>query len=135
MAKKEKRMTKQRQIILETVRNNKCHPTADWIYEQAKKTLPDLSLGTVYRNLNKLKEEGKILELSYGSSFSRYDGNPENHYHLACIKCGNMYDVEIPLQDNLKKLVEDDMECKVSSHRIEFYGICKNCLDAKGEST
>ena len=128
MIRKGKRMTKQRRVILETLRRTKSHPTADWIYKEAKKELPDLSLGTVYRNLNKLKEEGEILELSFGSTFSRYDGNPENHYHFLCLQCDRMYDVDLPLQDNLEKLVEKELGCRVTSHRMEFYGKCGECL-------
>ena len=70
------RKTKQRELILKTLRSTDTHPTADWIYEQVKKEMPNISLGTVYRNLGILKESGEILELNYGSKYSRYDGNP-----------------------------------------------------------
>lgn len=61
------RKTKQRDLILKTLRNTTCHPTADWIYEQVKKEMPNISLGTVYRNLSMLKDLGEIIELNYGS--------------------------------------------------------------------
>ncbi|HHT62823.1 MAG TPA: transcriptional repressor, partial [Clostridia bacterium] len=62
-------MTKQRKTILEILRNTTCHPTADWIYEQARKVIPEISLGTIYRNLQILTQEEEIQELKYGSTF------------------------------------------------------------------
>jgi Fe2+ or Zn2+ uptake regulation protein len=88
------RKTRQRDLILKTLRGTKSHPTADWIYEKVKKEIPNISLGTVYRNLSTLKEMGEILELNYGSKYSRFDGNPQNHYHFVCTECGRVFDVE-----------------------------------------
>ena len=124
---KAQRMTRQKKIIVDILRSTKSHPTADWIYEQAKKTIPDLSLGTVYRNLNILKESGEIMELNYGSSYSRFDGNPMNHYHFHCTECGKIYDVDLPEQCKLldQELVVDGHLLK--SHRLEFYGTCREC--------
>jgi Fur family peroxide stress response transcriptional regulator len=124
---KVQRMTRQKKVILDVLRSTKSHPTADWIYEQARKTIPDLSLGTVYRNLNLLKESGEIMELNYGSTYSRYDGNPKNHYHFQCAECGSVYDVELPAEC---KMAEGDLLLDghlATSHRLEFYGTCKNC--------
>ncbi|MDK2820665.1 MAG: Fur family transcriptional regulator, peroxide stress response regulator [Clostridia bacterium] len=122
-----KRMTKQKRVILDILRNTDTHPTADWIYEQARKVLPDISLGTVYRNLGVLTETGQIMELNYGSSYSRYDGNPNNHYHSVCLKCGRVKDLEMPLHKELEKEVET-LNCdKVLYHRLEFYVICQSC--------
>lgn len=128
------RMTKQKKVILEVVQNTKTHPTADWIYEQARKTLPDISLGTVYRNLHMLTELGIISELNYGSSHTRYDGNPENHYHFVCEKCGKVIDVEMPVQYHLEEQVARNMGVKVKKHRLEFYGECEECKNgSQGE--
>lgn len=124
---KTSRMTKQRKLILDVLRSTKSHPTADWIYNQVRGEMPNISLGTVYRNLGVLKEKGEILELNYGSSFSRYDCNPENHYHLTCTKCERVFDLKIPIQKQLVKEVMDIDGHKVLDHRLEFYGICKEC--------
>ncbi len=75
--KRKKRMTKQRKIILDVLKNTTSHPTADWIYDQVREVLPNISLGTVYRNLKVLKEMGEIMELDFGSTYSRFDGNPK----------------------------------------------------------
>lgn len=125
------RMTKQKKIIVEVLRSTKSHPTADWIYEQAKKQLPYLSLGTVYRNLNLLKNMGEIMELNYGSTYSRYDGNPETHYHFQCQECGKVYDLDISPKEQLDTYAEDIKEHDIISHRLEFYGICQECKQKK----
>jgi len=102
------RMTKQRKAILKILENTDIHPTADWIYEQVKKEIPNISLGTVYRNLNVLSEMGKIMTLDYGSSYSRFDGNPRNHYHFKCEKCEKVFDVEIGSKNTAKVIVPED---------------------------
>lgn len=120
------RMTRQKKVIIEVLRSTKCHPTADWIYEEAKKQIPDLSLGTVYRNLNLLKEMGEIMELNYGSTFSRFDGNPKNHYHFHCQECGKIFDLDlVPDPRLVGGGVIDGHEIK--THRLEFYGVCAEC--------
>lgn len=124
---KPRRMTKQKKVILDVLRSTQSHPTADWVYEQARKHLPDISLGTVYRNLNFLRDMGEIMELNYGSSFSRFDGNPVNHYHFACKGCGKIFDINISLANEMEKDVEINTGFQVDSHRIEFYGSCNEC--------
>lgn len=123
------RMTKQKKKILEILQGTTCHPTADWVYEQARKELPDISLGTVYRNLKLLSDMGQILELNYGSTFRRFDGNPENHYHFVCESCNNVYDVDIPILNETDRKVESSLGGKITFHRMEFYGTCKNCIE------
>lgn len=122
------RMTKQKRVILEVLKNTKSHPTADWVYDKVKKKIPNISLGTVYRNLNILKNQGEILELSYGKGFSRFDGNASNHYHFTCENCGKILDVETPIASDVEKEISAHMGVKVSKHRFEFYGSCPDCL-------
>ncbi|ADL13389.1 Fur family transcriptional regulator [Acetohalobium arabaticum] len=124
-----RRMTKQRKKILEVLRNTDSHPTADWIYDQVKQEMPNISLGTVYRNLNVLKEMEKIMELNYGSSHSHFDGNAENHYHFTCLECGKICDVSEPVHSDLDQKVEEEMGCSISHHRLEFFGTCAECKE------
>ncbi|AVX19855.1 MAG: Fur family transcriptional regulator [Bacillota bacterium] len=124
---KQTRMTRQKKIILEVLRSTRSHPTADWIYMEARKQIPNLSLGTVYRNLNQLAEMGEILELNYGSSFSRFDGNPVPHYHLVCENCGRVYDLELPVMHQLETSAAAVSGAEIRGHRLEFYGICNHC--------
>ncbi|MBM7555562.1 Fur family transcriptional regulator [Halanaerobacter jeridensis] len=127
MNAKKRRMTKQRKKILEVLKSTDCHPTADWIYEEVKEEIPNISLGTVYRNLNVLKEMGKIMELNYGSDHSRFDGVPENHYHFRCIECGKVMDLDIDVQDELEKKAENEIDGEIDYHRTEFFGYCDEC--------
>lgn len=125
---KQTRMTRQKRLILDILRSTKTHPTADWIYEQAKRQIPNISLGTVYRNLKVLKEMGEIMELDYGSTYSRFDGNPLNHYHFSCLECGCIFDVPLPLKKSLEAEAAAAMEgAEVDAHRLEFYGRCAAC--------
>lgn len=121
------RMTKQKKVILEILRGTHTHPSADWIYEEARKAVPDISLGTVYRNLNALRDSGDIIELNYGSTYSRYDGKTHNHYHFYCEKCHKLIDIAIPVHEGLDRMVQDTTGFKVSCHRMEFYGLCSEC--------
>ena len=122
------RKTKQRELILSVLRSTKSHPTADWIYQEVRKEMPNISLGTVYRNLKTLTEMGEILELSYGSTYSRFDGNSEYHYHFVCEQCGRGYDLGLPVNDVINGQIAEEYGVSVSRHRLEFYGTCKACL-------
>jgi len=124
------RMTKQRKTILEVLKSTDSHPTADWIYEEVKKDIPNISLGTVYRNLNLLAEKGKIDVINYANDQSHYDGNTENHYHFRCKNCGNVYDLDLNLfEKEIDKIVDNNTEFEVDTHRLEFYGICPHCRE------
>jgi len=124
------RMTKQKRVILDVLKGTKTHPTADWVYGRVKKKIPNISLGTVYRNLNILKSQGEIIELCYGKGFSRYDGNASNHYHFTCENCGKVLDVDTPVFTRLDMDVSRQMGVKVDHHRAEFYGTCGDCASA-----
>lgn len=132
MRKAKHRMTKQRKMILKVIKNTNTHPTADWIYEQVKKDISNISLGTVYRNLKLLAEMGKIQVLDFGSSYSRFDGNPENHYHFTCDECERVYDLDIPKDNNINKELTNTTPFEIERHRMEFYGLCPDCQDKKG---
>lgn len=124
---KQKRMTRQKRVVYEVLCATTSHPTADWIYTEARREIPDISLGTIYRNLQVLLEEGKIQELNYGKGQSRFDGNPIAHYHFVCEHCGQVLDFpqDTPLVD---QQVLDAAPGTVRTHRLECYGICEHCL-------
>ncbi|MDW7652326.1 MAG: transcriptional repressor [Bacillota bacterium] len=125
------RMTKQRQIILEVLRSTRSHPTADWIYEQVRQSVPRISLGTVYRNLRVLKDMGDIQELNYGSTYSRFDANSQPHYHFVCQGCGTVMDIDMPVLTEYDRQVADAVKGHVDFHRMEFYGTCPDCTDIR----
>jgi Fur family peroxide stress response transcriptional regulator len=119
--------SRQRERIYELLRGTETHPTASWIYDQLKGEFPDLSMGTVYRNLNILIEQDLIRKIDFGSTFDRFDANTEPHYHFICERCGSIADLELPMDYSLHGKVESSTGLKVKRHRIEFYGICKRC--------
>lgn len=121
------RMTRQRKIILEVLRENKTHPSADEIYDMVRKRLPRISLGTVYRNLEILCELGEIQKLEFGGTQKRFDGNTENHYHIRCVCCDRVDDAPVtPLKDIENQLMETT-DYKIIGHRLEFIGLCPEC--------
>jgi len=120
------RLTRQRRAILEVLQRTDEHPDATWIYEQVRRDIPHVSLGTVYRNLGVLEDQGLVRVLRYGR-FRRYDGNLSRHYHLACLGCGVVHDLGLPWQEDLKQQVEEE-GYQVVYHRLEFYGYCPTCL-------
>jgi Fur family peroxide stress response transcriptional regulator len=122
-----RRNTRQRDAILNILRNTDSHPTADWVYEQARKIIPGISKGTVYRNLNLLKEAGEISELNLSGTMSRYEGKPENHYHFRCEQCGRVFDLDQPVNKDLDNEIAAKTGFKVSYHQLEFRGLCHDC--------
>ncbi|MBE3584345.1 MAG: transcriptional repressor [Limnochordaceae bacterium] len=126
------RNTRQRRVILDVLRSTDTHPTADWIYQRVRERVPNVSLGTVYRNLRTLAQSGEVLELNYGSTFSRFDGRATPHYHFVCERCHRVLDVlELPVQSELEREVERRTGFRVHGHRLEFYGICRECRQAE----
>ena len=122
--------SRQRDLVLRILRSTKNHPTADWIYESARKNLPNISLGTVYRNLNLLKDEGKIQELCYGKGVCRYDGDLRDHYHVRCLECGSVEDVPHISPRASSCEIENLTGYRIHAHRLEFVGLCPNCLNS-----
>jgi len=121
------RKSKQKEVILGVVKGTSSHPTADQVYEQAKREIPNISLGTVYRNLRLLKQEGEILELNFNSTLSRFDGTAQNHYHFRCEQCGRIFDLDEPVDKTLNKRITRKTGFTVVGHHLEFYGLCRDC--------
>ena len=123
------RRSKQRDQILELLRSTGIHPTASWIYDNLKNEFPDLSMGTVYRNLNILIEQGLVKKIDFGSTFDRFDANIGPHYHFICENCGSIIDLELPIDDELNEMINNFTNFKANRHRIEFFGLCDSCLN------
>jgi Fur family transcriptional regulator, peroxide stress response regulator len=125
--KKIHRETKQKELILLILEGTSEHPTADWIYEEARKQMTHISKGTVYRNLAILFEEGKISELNLSGTITRYEVKQKPHYHFRCEQCERVIDLGRPVEVGLDKKVEKETGLKVSYHQLEFRGICREC--------
>ena len=119
--------SRQRERILETLRGTKSHPTATWVYDELKREFPDLSLGTVYRNLGILREQGLVQVLQSGSTFDRFDADTSAHYHFICEACGRVDDVPMSAMADLEDKAARVLGCCVSGHRLDFYGTCAEC--------
>ena len=117
-----KNFSRQREEIIKVLRSTYTHPTAAWVYSRVKEVIPNISLGTVYRNLAALSETGEILSLSVGDGFEHFDGNPAPQAHLHCRLCGKIADAPMhgdPLADVAR---EHGFEPETSVY-IE-YGVC-----------
>ncbi|WP_320006941.1 Fur family transcriptional regulator [Maridesulfovibrio sp.] len=120
------RRSKQRELILEELKGLTCHPTADELYERVRKRLPNISLGTVYRNLELLAENGIILKIETGGK-NRFDGYAEPHPHIRCVQCGKVDDVmEEVNAPAIGASAARGYEVKGCS--IEYFGFCPECL-------
>ncbi|MBR9981320.1 MAG: transcriptional repressor [Desulfatitalea sp.] len=120
-------MTRQRRVILEELRRENAHPTADMLYEMVRLRLPHVSLGTVYRNLEILTALGEIQTLEISGSQKRYDGIPHKHYHIRCIHCGRMDDAPIAPLNRLEDTLYGSTVYTIIGHRLEFLGLCPEC--------
>ena len=121
------RYSRHRESIQEYLMNTKEHPTADTVYAALRVTNPNISLGTVYRNLNQLADQGKILKLSLDDGSERFDGNPNPHYHFSCRKCGRVMDLDIDSLDYINKVASEHFKGSIEGHFIYFYGLCELC--------
>ena len=119
--------SRQRESIKEFLMTRKDHPTADVVYENMKKIYPNISLGTVYRNLSLLSEIGEIQKLSTGIGPDRFDGNPKPHYHFICKECGSVLDLNVTGLDHINVLAAQDFNGEIEGHVTYFYGKCPSC--------
>jgi len=131
MVKTKRRNSKQRRIILEELRNLKTHPTADHLHRLLRERMPNISLGTVYRNLELLKTENQILKLNSLTSQSRFDGNPLPHHHIHCTGCGRVDDAEELENDEYLEEVKHLKGYEIQGYKLDFVGVCSNCRQKK----
>lgn len=136
---KKQRMTEQRRVILEEVRSDPDHPTADEIYERVRRRLPRISMGTVYRNLDVLTSCGLISKIEPGRPQMRFDGETSEHYHTVCKRCGKIEDAPIEPTDNTLELLEKALgkltRYGIFGHRLEFVGLCRECMQREPEGS
>lgn len=119
--------SRQREAIKEYLSQTEEHPTADTIYMDIREKFPNISLGTVYRNLNLLVERGEIIRINGLDESDRYDGHIHNHYHFLCKKCKKVLDIEMESLDHINELANKHFPGKVEGHVTYFYGKCDEC--------
>lgn len=132
---KRENFSRKRTAILNALRDTTVHPTADWVYGRLKPRYPDLSLGTVYRNLKKFCETGKAISVGVIGGQERFDGRVEPHAHLVCSKCGAVLDINEDFFDagQLQKLSQRTGHL-VESAGVVFHGLCAACRGSGGQA-
>ena len=129
---KVRKHSKKRDAILNCIRSTRCPPTADWVYQQLKPEIPDLSLGTVYRNLAMFREEGMIQSLGTVNGMERYDGNTEPHTHFVCAKCSQVIDLEtVELPEPLVYSAAEAAGGTIAAYQLLFNGTCHGCREKR----
>ena len=123
------RRSRQREVVLAIVRSTMDHPTAHWVYRQARRRLPRISLGTVYRNLKQLTEAGLIREIHTGGEGARFDGNLGRHYHIRCLGCGRVSDLPLSVSRRLEEEAGRATSYRIVSHEVEVQGLCPLCQE------
>ena len=121
------RQSRQRRVVFEIVERSRSHPTAHQVFDRARRRLPSISLGTVYRNLRRLAEQGLLKENKIGNRPTRFEVFRQRHYHIWCVECGRLEDLTLPYQDALDRRVQRLVRYRLRDHQIEFYGICPDC--------
>ncbi len=121
------RTTKQKTLLLSTLQSVKTHPTAEQMHKILADIMPGISLGTVYRNLNRLAELGTIRRISVNNSPDRYDGDTSPHHHICCSKCGEFLDYFGDYDKSLDAVIGAKSGFEIERHETVFYGTCPNC--------
>ena len=123
-----RKRSRQREKVLDIVRSTKSHPTADWVFHEVRKAIPNISLATVYRNLNLLAASGEITEVLCDGQL-RFDANKDEHFHFICRSCKGIFDIDET------RVASPDFKLPrgyaVQDLRIDFYGICPDCQARK----
>lgn len=110
------------------------HPTAETVYQSLRREYPNISLGTVYRNLALLSELGEIQTVSTGVGPDRFDGNAKPHYHFICKGCGAVLDLKLKSLDHINLLAQHEFSGEIEDHNVFFYGRCEECVKREKSS-
>ena len=120
-------LTRQREVVLQVIRDEKEHLTANEVFDKAKQLLPSISFATVYNSLRYLKEAGHIAEISFGNGASRFDSMTSRHDHAICTKCGKLVDMEIELPPEIISFAAEFSQFQPESLELTLRGICPDC--------
>ena len=120
--------SRQRECILKNLQSRRDHPTADMVYESVQVDEPNISLGTVYRNLSFLAENGQILKISTGIGPDHFDGFTEAHNHFVCRECGRVLDLDYVADEKIIADASKNFNGEIEGYDLQFYGTCEDCL-------
>jgi len=127
------RYSKQREVILNIVKQSYNHPDAEYIYNEVRKIIPNISLGTVYRNLKALVETGEIIKISGLEDKEHYDKTVHDHIHFICEKCKEVIDYHDYDFKELENKLENKFDFKVNNYNFTIIGICHSCQNKEEE--
>ena len=120
-------LTRQREVVLQVIRQEEEHLTANEVFDKAKQLLPGISFATVYNSLRYLKDAGHIAEISFGNGAARFDSMTSRHDHAICTKCGKLVDMQIELPAEIVNFAEKFSKFKLESIELTLRGLCPNC--------
>ena len=120
-------LTKQREVVLQVIRDGEEHLTANEVFDRVKQLLPTISFATVYNSLRFLKDAGHIGEISFGNGASRFDALTSRHDHAICTNCGKLVDMEIELPSEIVNLAAEFSKFKLESIELTLRGLCPEC--------
>lgn len=123
--------SRQRESIKNCLMNRTDHPTADALYLSIREEFPNISLGTVYRNLNLLVELGEIIRFTCGDGSEHFDFTTDQHYHFVCKTCGKIHDLPVSMVRETGEFFTEPVPGRVDTHSLFFYGECADCLKNK----
>ena len=123
------KLTRQREAVLQVIREREDHPTANDIFVAARRRLPGISYATVYNSLRFLKEAGLVHEIKFGDSASRYDRQTDRHDHALCSRCGKLVDFDLPQAAELMKAAARRSKFKPESVHLTLKGVCPDCRE------
>lgn len=133
------RQTKQKDIIMQALHDIPGHPTAEMLYAELKRDHPNLSLATVYRNLNQFAKDGIVLKLEFPSEPARFDIHAYEHPHAICRECGSIFDVPAdtltPVTSYIAQVIREDLDFDVEGLEIHANGVCASCRSEQNRYT
>lgn len=121
--------SKQREMIKDFLMTRKDHPTADIVYMNVRQQIPNISLGTVYRNLTLLADIGEIQRLRMGDGVDHFDADISDHNHFICKECGRVIDLEMDSIEHINDIAAKNFGGRIAGHITYFYGTCEDCTD------
>lgn len=122
--------SKKREAVYQTIASTKTHPTAEWVYNQLKDEYPELSIGTVYRNISVFKDMGLVRSVGIVNGQERFDACVNPHPHLICKMCGNVMDLQLnipTISSRLYEILNMEYGIKVDDYALTLYGLCRKC--------
>lgn len=128
-------LTKQREVVLQVIRDSDEHLTANEVFDKAKRLLPTISFATVYNSLRFLREAGLIGEISFGSGANRFDSLTSRHDHAICTKCDKLVDIKLEIPDEIAKLATEYSRFKLESIELTLRGLCPECIQEQPQNT